>query len=216
MRTVLRPVGPQPARVYWVRRMVVLAVLVAAVLLVWSFVSRGAAADADGSGTGADAGATGAEHGTDAEGADAADAADTGTDGAAADGAPAACAPEALTVTLTTDATSYTGDAAPTFTMTFTNTGDTTCVVDAGGSNRSVLVTSGSDRIWSSADCAAEGGTRTLLLAPGAQEQDTVVWPRERSDETCSEGLPAPRPGTYTAVAVLGGAQSGSAVFQLG
>lgn len=217
MNTVLRPVGPQPARIYWVRRLVLLAAFVAAVVLVVALAGRGGAADADGD-SGAVSASGSEDDGSEGSGdaGDETDGADGDADGAAADGAPAACAPQSLTVTLTADATSYAADATPTFTVSFTNTSSESCVIDAGAANQALVVTSGSDRIWSSADCPAEGGTRTLLLAPGAQDQDAIAWPRVRSDETCSTDLPAPRSGTYSAVAVLGGAQSGSVVFDLG
>lgn len=211
MNTVLRPAGPLPARVYWVRRLVLLAVVVLVGVVVWALVPRGGGGEdpaADGEG---DPSVTAVPD--DASGEDAADG-EGGED--TTDGAPAPCSAEDLTVTLAADADSYGADRSPTFTVTFTNTGSQSCVVDAGAANQALVVTSGSDRIWSSADCPADGGTRTLLLAPGAQDQDLVAWGRVRSDETCSEGLPAPRPGTYTAVASLGGAQSGSVVFQLG
>jgi hypothetical protein len=81
-----------------------------------------------------------------------------------------------------------------------------------------VLVTSGSDRIWSSLDCAvegADGSERMLLLAQGAQEAAGVPWARVRSDETCTAGLPEPRAGTYHAIATLVGAQSADLVFTL-
>lgn len=241
MNTVLHPVGAQPARVYWVRRLALLAVVVLVVVLAFAAVSaaRGAADD--------DTGGSDGPAGTAQEGADdAADPADDGerdddaeaspgevspageddADGDGAEGgagasepstgAPPACSPEQITLTLTTDDQAYGPEGAPTFTLAFTNTGETACVIDAGSAQRTVVVSSGDDRVWSSADCVTEGGQRTLLLAPGAQDEDTVVWSRVRSDEACTADLPAPRPGTYTAIAVLAGAQSGTAVFQLG
>jgi hypothetical protein len=89
--------------------------------------------------------------------------------------------------------------------------------VDAGLANQALVITSGADRIWSSADCPSEAsGERLLLMAPGAAEAMPVAWPRVRSAEGCAGDLPEPRPGTYTAVAVVAGVQSGQVVFELG
>lgn len=230
MNTVLHPVGPQPARVYWVRRLVLLAVAAAvvAVLAVAVGAARGGATDGDGAAAG-DAAADGAAattEGADDAGAGSGAAADAqsapegdGSEeaGAGPGGGAVACAPESLTTTLAADAASYPAGATPTFTVTLTNSGGSACTVDAGLANQALVITSGADRIWSSADCPAEApGERLLLMAPGAAEAMPVAWPRVRSDEGCSEGLPEPRPGTYTAVAVVAGVQSGSVVLELG
>lgn len=211
MNTVLNPVGPQPARVYWVRRAVLL-VLVAAVVVAVAL-AVGAARGGDGGAT--DPAAAAAEAATgEAEAPAEEEAEEEADDGG---GAAAACAPEQLTTTLAVDAATYPAGATPTFTVTLTNSGDSACTVDAGLANQSLVVTSGADRIWSSADCPAEAaGERLLLMAPGAAEAMPVAWPRVRSDEACTAGLPEPRPGTYTAVAVVAGAQSGPVVLELG
>ncbi|MDT0165979.1 hypothetical protein Q9R32_10450 [Actinotalea sp. AC32] len=224
MNTVLRPVGPQPSRVYWVRRLVVVGVLVAVAVLVVSVLSslrgRDAPATAAGEDTAAVAGA--GDEGEAADGAQGGAAEDAATedagdaDGADKGGAPDACAVEALTTTLVSDAATYPAGSTPTFTVTLTNSSDKACTVDAGTANQSLVVTSGADRIWSSADCATTDGERMLLMAPGAQEVVQLAWPRVRSDEACTADLPEPRAGTYTALAVVAGAQSGQIVFDLG
>jgi hypothetical protein len=222
MNTVLSPVGPQPARVYWVRRLVVL-VLVAAVITAVAMAlgaARGGAAEGTTDGTtppvdeaaavvGDGAGEAATEQAVSEEPApqEAEEPGDAG----------GACTPEGLTATLVADAVSYPAGATPTFTVTLTNSGSAACTVDAGLANQSLVVTSGADRIWSSADCSAEAdGERLLLLAPAAAEAMPVAWPRVRSDEACTADLPEPRPGTYTAVAVVAGVQSGPVVFELG
>lgn len=228
MNTVLHPVGPQPARVYWVRRLVLLllaAVLVTALALAVG-AARGGAADGRGAADGASAAGEGAQGaapqdaaGDGTDGADDADGTDDAGDGAeeSEDAAAAACAPETLTTTLAADAPSYPAGATPTFTVTLSNTGDSACTVDAGLGNQALVITSGADRIWSSADCPSEAsGERLLLMAPGAAEAMPVAWPRVRSAEGCAGDLPEPRPGTYTAVAVVAGVQSGQVVFELG
>lgn len=226
MSAVLRPVGPQPPRVYWVRRLIVLAVLVGLVTLL----AVGARAllggdEAVGAEPTADAVAQEAS-GDDAPAEDApaedppADDAEEGTGEDAETGllggAPVACDPGDLTVTLTADAAAYPAGAEPRFAVAVTNAGDSACTVDAGSGSQVVTITSGPDRIWSSGDCVAEAGERLLLLDPGAQDAVELPWPRVRSDEACTEGLPEPRPGTYQAVATMLGAESAPVVFDLG
>jgi hypothetical protein len=224
MNTVLHPVGPQPARVYWVRRLVLL--LLAAVLVTGLALAVGTARGGAADGQGAADGAPAAGAGEGAQGAVPQDAGSEATDGTedagddaegTEDDAAAACAPETLTTTLAADAPSYPAGATPTFTVTLSNTGDSACTVDAGLTNQALVITSGADRIWSSADCPSEAsGERLLLMAPGAAEAMPVAWPRVRSAEGCAGDLPEPRPGTYTAVAVVAGVQSGQVVFELG
>ncbi len=132
----------------------------------------------------------------------------------ATDGGLAPCAPTDLTVTLAAPVRAYAAAQTPAFTFAVTNAG-AACTLDVGSGALVVTVTSGSDRIWSSADCAGEQPEHMLLLDAGAQHQETVTWDRTRSDEACTQGLPAPRPGTYQAVATFHGTQTGAAVFEL-
>jgi hypothetical protein len=196
MSTVLRPVGPQPPRVYWVRRLLLLGlVLLVVLLVVWLISSRGTDADAA----------------ADTEG----DETSAGED-ASAGGGPIACEPGDLTVTLSSDARTYGADSRPVMTLSVANASEAPCTVDVGSGNRAVTITSGSDRIWSSVDCAGDEGEALRLLDAGAAETVGVDWKRERSDPDCTAGLPEPRPGTYTAVASVLGVESETLVFELG
>src|SRR5690606_25108904 len=99
MSTVFRPVGPQPARVYWVRRLVVAIVVAALVVVVWSVLRPGGADDADAAGQDAGQQAGGdSDAGTDAQAADGE---------AAAEGASLACTGASLTVALTATERTY-------------------------------------------------------------------------------------------------------------
>lgn len=219
MSALLHPVGSQPARVYWRRRLVALllagALLALGLVAVNAALGQGAAEaagpDAAGATVEGDA-AAGTDDGTTADEAADDEAAD---DGAAADG-PVACGPEQITLALTADARSYAAGVTPVFTVTITNVSAASCTIDAGEAKRQVLVTSGADRIWASTDCPAEPAERLLLLPAGAQDSVAVTWARVRSAEGCGDGLPEPRPGTYTAVASVAGVSSTAAVFELG
>lgn len=202
MSTIIRPAGPQPARVYWIRRAVVLGALLVVVLLLWSMTRGG--------GGGGDAAAADDTPGD--------VAATTPPDEQEPDDASRTCEAADLTLVVTADAASYPAGVNPTFGVRITNTSDSSCTVDAGEATRELLVTSGSDRIWSSLDCPADGAAERVLLlqASGSDGPVAVAWPRVRSNETCGEGLPEPRAGTYHVVAKLVGSESQPATFNLG
>ncbi|WP_407341251.1 hypothetical protein [Pengzhenrongella phosphoraccumulans] len=202
MNTVLHPVGPNPPRVYWVRRLVVVIALVVVLggvtAAVWAVAFRGSGAAADVGGG--------------------APAASGGSDPAAKDDAanPAECAPADLTLTLTADAAQYPEGTDPVLQGSVTNTGTVPCIVDAGDAAREVVISSGSDRIWSTKDCAsADTASRQLLLAAGARDAFEIPWGRVRSAEGCPLDLPAPRAGTYQAVATLLGTSAAPVAFVL-
>ena len=202
MSALMHPVGPRPARVYWRRRIVLLALLATVAIVLASMLGgRGAAQAAQDPAGGPDAAQT-----PDPQTSESADA----TTG------PAKCGEGSLSITLAADHRSYAAGANPVFTVTLTNTSDASCVVDAGEASRGILITSGSDRIWSSLDCpATENAERTLLLPAGGRDESVVTWTRIRSAEGCTDGLPTPKPGTYQAVASVAGVSSTAAVFVL-
>lgn len=195
---VLRPEGSLPPRVYWIRRAVVLVVVVAVVVLA----VLGVRALLTGGG---DDEAAALPTTTTESPAPEDDDTDPGTP---------ACAPADLQVEMAADATAYPADALPTFTIRLTNAGDAACLVDAGEAQRQILVTSGSDRIWASTDCAA-GDPLQLLLAPGQADERQVQWDRVRSVEGCATGQAEALPGTYQAVLTLAGVSAEPVVFGL-
>jgi len=202
MSTVLHPVGSQPPRVYWIRRLAVLLVLALVGVLLgvgwWLVFGR-----PDGS-TGPPT--TGS---TDQPVTEVQDEAEGPT-------GPVACAAADLTVTLTADGRSYPAGTSPAFALAVTNGGATSCTLDAGEGQREVLITSGSDRIWSSLDCVADPAESLQLIEAGGRYDATVPWSRVRSAQGCPADLAEPRPGTYTAVATMLGAVSAPVVFDLG
>jgi len=193
---VLRPEGSLPARVYWVRRAVVVLVLVLVVVLAFLGVRAllGGGDDDAATPTGDPSPSTPTSEET-------------------TEGTPV-CEPGAVGLELAADATTYAAGVLPTFTIRITNTGDVDCLLDAGDAQRQVLITSGSDRIWASTDCAT-GETLQLLLAPGQVDERQVQWDRTRSVEGCAPDQPAAQPGTYQAVLALGGVSTEPVVFGL-
>lgn len=140
------------------------------------------------------------------------DAAEPTTDPAAA---PAECAAPDLSVQVAADAPAYTLGQTATFTLTITNGGAAPCTVDAGRTATQLVITSGTDRIWSSADCEP-GDPRLLLLDTGGTDVSTIAWATDRSAPECPADLPAIGAGTYQAVVTTATTSTEPLVFTVG
>jgi len=195
-----------PARVYWVRRLVVLGIpLLLIVLVVWLVAGRGSGDDP-----------TPAAQTTSSTPPAPADA-EPSTTPTTSHGGVVDCAPTGLALAMTADATSFAPGVPATFTVSITNTGSEPCLVDAGEAQREIVITSGDDRVWSNRDCIVAGTeSRTLLLPGGGVDATPFAWNQVRSAPGCPAGLPTPGAGTYSAQLNLAGASAPPAVFGLG
>ena len=183
---LLRPVGPLPARVYWVRRVLALALLALLLLLLTRLFGGGGD---EGTSPGATAGTP--KPTPIATGAGSARPASTPPGGGV-------CPDVAMRVSATTGAQRYPTGTLPQLTVTVTNTGDRPCSRDLAATKRTLTVLSGTQRIWSSADCASATPV-VQMLQPGLPVVLPVAWNRRRSIPGCAGASPAPlaEPGTY-------------------
>jgi hypothetical protein len=143
-----------------------------------------------------------------------------------------ACSTANLTVTLAADKQTFPAGEIPTFTATVTNTGKAACLLDEGSAASILEITSGTDRIFNSGDCAgaknsgaassesasepAAPESASVSVAPGAARDLKLTWDKVRSNESCSPDLPAPVAGakyTYIAEATVAGVKSDKAPF---
>lgn len=204
-----RPVGPLPVATYWRRRAGVLAVVVVVGFLVSALAGlRGAGPDR--------LRATGAPPATATPTAGRTASASGAASAAPAAAAVPACPDQVATVNASTDASVYPPGSTARLTLSIANTGSTACRRAVGRSAVEVVVTSGSDRIWSSDDCAPGGDAGETVLQPGQAVTTTVTWPGTRSAPGCPPDHPAARPGTYRITARVGGLQVPGAVFRIG
>lgn len=93
--------------------------------------------------------------------------------------------------------------------ITITNNGQVPCLLDVGNASLELVVTSGEDTVWTTAQCPAARDERQILLATGAAEQATITWSGRRSAADCPSDTRDARAGTYrvqVSVAVDGGA----------
>jgi hypothetical protein len=169
MSTIRNPVGPQSARVYWRRRLVVGILFVAVIVAIVLIVSRCT--------TGATPSAGGPS------GSTATSPSPTGS----ADPDAAACNPAKVTVEAVTDAAGYDPGVIPQLSLVVKSTATTPCTLEVGSDVQEFTITSGDEVIWSSSDCQVDPEPRLQLLNPGVPVSSAAIpWDRTRSStDTC-------------------------------
>ena len=144
------------------------------------------------------------------------------TESTSASAAPTAssgdgCEQNLVTVTAATDKDSYAAGEKPLLTLKVTNNNKVPCEVNIGTSQMEYMITSGSDRIFSSKDCQAESTDLMKTIAPGKSETANFPWQRNRTVQGCQSVAAAPGAGGayYVFTARLADKTSTKAVFQL-
>jgi hypothetical protein len=176
MSTFKHPVGPQPSKVYWRRRLLVALGVLAVIVVIILIVVR------PGSSSGTPVGAPSHTPTTAAS-----DSTSIPTSATTASGQP--CKAADVAVQAITDATNYAADQKPKLSVSITNHGATACKINAGTSQQVFTITSGSEVYWKSSDCQTEKLDAEVLLQPGKtiSSQTPIIWDRTRSDAaTCS------------------------------
>ena len=227
MSTVLRPVGPEPAQTYWLRRIVVIGAAIVVLAVAGALIANGtssgsavqanpspppptvptaiasspvtptASARASGSSTSASTSPS-----TTASGSVTATPkrSETPTSG------PVTCAVSELRPTLTGKQRLKIKERS-TFTLSLINGSDQACIATVNRDNFELRIYSGIDRIWSTKDCATMvKPVRRTLKAEEAMEWE-LTWNGLRSRSGCKAGSEIPQAGTYWATADLAGAE---------
>ncbi|MFF2052916.1 hypothetical protein ACFVU2_15050 [Leifsonia sp. NPDC058194] len=185
MSTFKHPVGPQPSKVYWRRRLILGLGLLAVILVVVLIIVRPGASD----GAPAPVSTTSAPK-TTTPPATSIPTASTSASGAACDNAN-------VRVEAVTDKSTYAAGELPQLSVAITNTGSNACKIDAGTAQQLFTITSGSEVYWKSTDCQTDKVDAEVLLQPGKtiSSQAPITWDRTRSDpSTCQasrEQVPA-------------------------
>jgi hypothetical protein len=126
-----------------------------------------------------------------------------------------ACEPRDLVIGLVTTQATYAGGERPSFRLTAVNTGRRPCTFGVGPKELEVRISSGPDRVWTSARCARGSGSQIRLLRRGLPYIVTVVWDRRRSSGGCAGRRPVARPGTYVVTVRAGRVKVRGQVFRL-
>ena len=233
MSSVLHPVGPEPPRTYWVRRILVLASVIAVVAVVAAFLttrSDSVAVSATpkpvvateapsptptAASTTPRPSASGASKASAAEKAAAAKkAAEAKAKAARSSAKPAkpaavpvpACPGDQLRATLTGKTRLKAGKSNK-FEISLINGSGQTCRVAVTGESFELKIYSGTDRIWSSDDCTKAVRTITKNVKAERAVAWTMTWDGRRSRDNCKRRPEIPRAGTYFATAQFNGAK---------
>lgn len=110
---------------------------------------------------------------------------------------PETCRSTALALTVAPENTTAPAGAGVQVPITITNEGKVQCLIDVGNANLQMVITSGDDTVWTTAQCPANPQEHQVLLAPGASEQDAITWSGNRSAEGCPQDAQVAGPGTY-------------------
>jgi hypothetical protein len=127
-----------------------------------------------------------------------------------------ACAPGAMTLSLSSPQYWYQPGATPQFTVRARTAGQP-CRFRMSATSVAVVVAAGGHHIWSSADCAGGSGSRTVVLT-GSRSAVLlrVSWNRRTSAPGCTGTGRLVRPGEYQVSAVAGHLHSNTAHMVLG
>ncbi|MDQ1569329.1 MAG: hypothetical protein QOF79_3 [Actinomycetota bacterium] len=170
MSTFRTPVGPQPSKVYWRRRLLVILGIVAVVIIVVLILVR------PGSGKPA-------AHNT-----------PNPSTSASSPAVIKDCKKSDVTVEAQTDAISYAAGVDPKLSLIITNTGSVACNMKVGTDVQVYTITSGSETIWSSKDCQQNPAAAVKQLEPGTPVQSTpFAWDRTRSDPSTCKSTTRPQ-----------------------
>lgn len=205
MGSLLQPVGTRPPWVYWARRAGVVIALVAVFIVVGNLLSRppdspNVAAVPAPSVTTPSQPAT-----------------PTGTPSATGSATPTPTGPLACDKTNTGLALAgyqkVKQDAKQSFKMALTNTGGAACILDLKATNFSLTVVSGSDRIWTTDDCAKWVPAKKQALKPQKAYEFSIEWGVARSAAGCKVVKGLLNPGTYIATATFSDSVTSRQVF---
>jgi hypothetical protein len=120
------------------------------------------------------------------------------------------CDDAEVVVGLVPTSTVYEGKEHPRFGLSVVNTGRRACTFDVGPKALQIRIASGTDRVWSSAQCASGTGSSLQLLPRGVPYLATVDWDRRRCNSDSRV-----EPGTYVISAREDGIRTRREVFRL-
>ena len=221
MRTVVRPKGRLPARVYWFRRSMVLVTALALVFAVGRLLTG-----SGGSSPETSAVTTGSHSSTQpvttptpgVVGPLPVQGATTGVQPSPT-GAPVALAvpsgPCALDeITVTPSVPSAVGGSKVPLVLELTGI-KPACTFSVSSETIVAKVTAGHDRIWSSQDCPASIKPDTVVVRSAQPSQVVVTWSGRRSDDQCTRETSWAVPGYYHLIAAVIGSEPNDVQFRL-
>jgi hypothetical protein len=235
--SVTRPRGPLPARVYWFRRLLVLALAFGLVLGIsrlfggdGSQAPDPAAQPASGVATADATPSAVATSGAVPRGTERPDSGKVGKDrpGKNKPGKKKAgkraprplpmptgpCRDDDVKIVPTLRENAYAGEDVR-LALRLSTYRSPACSWEVSADTVAVRLTSGSDRIWSSQDCPAAVPTEAVVLRKRKATRVDVIWSGRRSDSDCSRSTSWAQPGYYHVAAAAMGSEPESEQFEL-
>lgn len=216
MSALTHPQGPEPESTYWVRRAVVVIGLVVAIALVWWLFSLFAPDGEQATGAVPSPGGTPAGSAGSPSAAPATKPVASATTPAVTPSptptptpsptGPVECDPAEVTLKVT-GTSPVTAGVVTKFKLSYTNDAAYTCRLNLVKNPMELRIYSGTDRIWSTADCEAWGHEGVHSVKAGAAWVGTIAWPARRSEPTCELRPETLQPGTYVATLLMSGNQ---------
>ena len=109
-----------------------------------------------------------------------------------------ACTDDMISVEVRSSEPSVAVGSKPTLTLVVTNTSPVSCIrVLDKGLQEIVLLDAGGGRVWGSDDCFPEASSDPRTLAAGQVIDFPITWGGLTSEPTCTAPRVAPAPGTY-------------------
>jgi hypothetical protein len=205
MDGVRTPVGDQPPQVYWRRRAVVLGVIALIGVVIWFLVTSPRGDDSQGQPTVSSSPSVTPSISTSL------------SPGATLD-ASRPCDAADVTVTATPNPGVFPAGSLPVFDVSISMEGLSPCKLTVTQENSELLITSGSDRIYSSLDCpndATINEREFILQADSPDEMFQMTWNRQRSAPGCATATATPGAGFYWAAITVQGIAAEPAQFEL-
>lgn len=125
------------------------------------------------------------------------------------------CGDADVVLEASTDQNVYQQGENPELTLSVTNESNNECTINLGTSEMEYLITSGEDRVFSSADCQVEAVDNYQTLKADETEKAKLTWERTRTAPDCAPVGTEPQSGTYTLVTKLGERTSEEETFKL-
>ena len=203
----MHPVGPEPASVYWRRRIIVIiGILVVLGLLAWlvslANPNEPTAAPAN------------SEPPSDPL-PTLTSAAPTTSASPSTSVSGAACADSDITVSVTTDQQTYSVGGPVEFVMKISNTGTVPCVRDVGTLANTFVITSGGFDVWNSDACSSGDESQEEEIPAGEAFAVKGTWDGTVTANGCENATPA-EAGAYQVEASNGDVVSEPVTFSLG
>jgi hypothetical protein len=220
MSTIKSPVGPEPRKVYWRRRIIVLIGLVAVIAIVVLIFVRPGAGTPEGpldEAVAATKTPTPTPTPTATPQPGAVDVPTPPTDSKDV----AECGPSDIVVTPVTDADTYAAAVIPQLSFSIKNESAKPCSLNVGTTKQVYTVTSGDETYWTSTDCQSNATDTPAIIDAGATLTSTPFpWDRTRSaPDTCTAPdrpqVPAAGASYHLAVSVGGFDSADTAQFIL-